>query len=126
MMNKIALAVCIGLSSGVVMAETQAQTKPEEMTMGKEVWLEQLKVALPSLICKSFLDEPVLKQRFDELKMTYEQCVSLIPASAEKCVNDLKPTIPDTIDVNNASTWGRTIGECIGKDFAEKHLVPKS
>ena len=126
MVNKIALAVCIGLMSGNVLAEEAVQTKPEEITMAKEVWLEQLKVALPSLICKSFIDEPVLKKRFDELSMTYEQCTGLIPASADKCINDLKPTIPEKIDVNNASTWGKSIGECIGKDFAEKHLVPKS
>jgi hypothetical protein len=80
---------------------------------------------LPDLICKGFIQDAELKKRFDEIKMTYEQCVSLIPESATKCQNQIYAGIPEKINAQIAGVWGKTLGECIGKDFAEKYLVPK-
>lgn len=97
-----------------------------EITMKKDDWLKQLKAALPTVICKNFMDEPVLKQRFDELHISMEQCTTLIPASIDKCQQQYYADLPDLINMDLASKWGGTLGECIGKDFAEKYLVGKN
>ena len=102
---------------------TTVQSAPAEME--KDKWLGSMTPLLPTLICKGFMQDADLKNRFDEIKMSYEQCVSLIPESTKKCQDQIYSQIPEKIDGNNAGTWGRTLGECIGKDFAEKYLVPK-
>lgn len=94
--------------------------------MTKDSWLGAMAPMLPDLICKGFIADPDLKKRFDELKMSYDNCVKLIPESAKKCQDQIYASIPAKIDDKNASVWGKNLGECIGKDFAEKHLVPKS
>lgn len=94
--------------------------------MSKDAWLGAMAPMLPDLICKGFIADPDLKKRFDELKMTVEDCVKLIPESAKKCQDQIYASIPAKIDDKNASVWGKNLGECIGKDFAEKNLVPKS
>lgn len=58
--------------------------------------------------------------------MTYDQCVVKIPDSVSKCQQDLYANIPDKINTDNAGVWGKALGECIGKDFAIKYLIPKS
>jgi hypothetical protein len=94
--------------------------------MSKDEWLKAMQPMLPGLICKGFMSDTDLKKRFDELKLTYDQCVSMIPESATKCQDQIYASIPDKINSEIAGTWGKTLGECIGKDFAEKHLIPKS
>lgn len=93
--------------------------------MSKDSWLSSMTPMLPDLICKGFIQDADLKKRFDAIKMSYEKCVSVIPDSASKCQNQLYASIPDKINNETAGTWGKTLGECIGKDFAEKYLVPK-
>lgn len=102
---------------------TSAPTTKSEMS--KDDWLSSMIPMLPELICKGFVQDADLKKRFDELKLTYEQCVTLIPESSKKCQDQLYASIPATINEESAATWGRKIGECIGKDFAEQHLIPK-
>lgn len=104
---------------------TDTGTSSPSSEMTKDSWLSTMTPMLPDLICKGFIQDADLKKRFDEIKMTYEQCVTLIPASTTKCQNELYANIPDKINSTNAATWGRALGECIGKDFAEKYLVPK-
>jgi hypothetical protein len=81
---------------------------------------------LPGMICKGFVNDADLKKRFDELKISYDQCVTMIPESEKKCRDQIYASIPDKINAESAGVWGKNLGECIGKDFAEKHLVPKS
>lgn len=104
-------------------APSSTQAAPVEMS--KDKWLGSMVPLLPTLICKGFMQDADLKKRFDEIKMNYDQCVSLIPESSKKCQDQIYSQIPETINGSNAGTWGRTLGECIGKDFAEKYLVPK-
>jgi hypothetical protein len=94
--------------------------------ISKSTWLDTIVPMLPSLICKGFMSDPDLKQRLDAIKMNYDQCVSAIPESVSKCQNQLYASIPDKISNTDAATWGKTLGECIGKDFAMKYLVPKN
>lgn len=92
-------------------------------SMTKDEWLAKLKLAVPELICKGFLDDKDLNQRLTKLNIDMAKCLTLIPPSIDKCQTEFYATIPATIDQDNAGKWGHTIGECIGKDFAIKHLV---
>lgn len=93
--------------------------------ISKSTWLDTIVPMLPSLICKGFMSDPDLKQRLDTIKMNYDQCVTAIPESVNKCQNQLFASIPEKISNADAATWGKTLGECIGKDFAMKYLIPK-
>lgn len=101
--------------------ETKASTD-----MPKDSWLSQMSPLLPDVVCKGFLGDADLKKRFDDLKITYEKCITLIPDISTKCQKEIYPNVPATINDENASKWGRTLGECIGKNFAEQYLIPKS
>lgn len=92
----------------------------------KDSWLKSVTPLLPDLICKGFENDPDLKKRLDDIKMSYDQCVAAIPDSVSKCQQQLYPSIPDKINNDSAATWGKSLGECIGKDFALKYLIPKS
>lgn len=105
---------------------TPAAKSPDSSSeMTKENWLNTVVPMLPSLICKGFLNDPDLKQRLDSIKMDYDKCISVIPESVNKCQNQISASIPDKITDADASTWGKTLGECIGKDFAMKYLIPQ-
>lgn len=95
-------------------------------TMPKDEWLHKLKVAVPDLICKGFLQDKTLNEQLTKVNINYDKCVTLLPASVEKCENQFYADIPASIDEESASKWGHKIGECIGKDFAIKHLFPDS
>ena len=97
----------------------------ELTSVSKDNWLESMTPLLPDLICKGFIADVELKKRFDELSMSYDKCVSLIPDSTKKCRDQLYATIPDQINNDNASVWGKSLGQCIGKDFAVTYLIPK-
>jgi len=135
MSRKLLVAATIALSTTLVSGVSNAldsttTTTPENTTgapteMPKDGWLSSMMPILPALICKGFMQDADLKKRFDEIKMSYDQCVTYIPESSSKCQNELYAQIPATINNENAAVWGRKIGECIGKDFAEKYLVPK-
>jgi hypothetical protein len=93
--------------------------------MSKTQWLNTIVPMLPSLICKGFMGDSDLKQRLDKIKMNYGQCVAAIPASVNRCQSQLSASIPDTINNEAAAIWGKSLGECIGKDFAMKYLLPR-
>ena len=100
------------------------ETSPDVTSeMTKDAWLKAIEPMLPTLICKGFMNDPDLKQRLETIKMTYDQCVSVIPESVDKCHNQLYASLPAKISNTDASTWGKTLGECIGKDFAMKYLI---
>ncbi len=94
--------------------------------MPKDAWLKAMEPILPGMICKGFMRDPALKTRFDDLKISYDQCVSMIPESVKKCNDKLYSNIPEIINAESAGVWGKSLGECIGKDFAEHNLLPAS
>lgn len=122
-----AIAISTTILSGLASAlDTSAPAANTTAEMTKDSWLSAMTPQLPDLICKGFMQDADLKKRFDEIKMTYEQCASLIPESTTKCQNEIYANIPAKINSESAAVWGKALGECIGKDFAMKHLVPKS
>ncbi|CEG56735.1 hypothetical protein [Legionella fallonii] len=134
MSRKFLIATTIAVSSSFIpfisnADDTATKSAPSTSSssgeMSKDSWLNSMTPMLPDLICKGFMQDTDLKKRFDEIKMTYEKCVSLIPGSAKKCQDQIYASIPDKINSETAGTWGKTLGECIGKDFAEKYLIPK-
>jgi hypothetical protein len=138
MQKQTLIAVSMLLGSSLACADTTApSTMPTQATapvtapsddsseMSKATWLTTIVPMLPSLICKGFMGDPELKQRLDTIKMSYDQCVSAIPESVSKCQNQLYASIPEKISSADAATWGKSLGECIGKDFAMKYLLPK-
>lgn len=132
MSKKLIIAATLALNSFVVPYAIAAETDTSSTSssnateMGKDAWLKAMEPMLPGLICKGFLSDAELKKRFDDLKITYDQCVTMIPESEKKCQDQIYASIPDKINSESAGVWGKTLGECIGKDFAEKHLIPKS
>lgn len=123
----------LGQCIGTDFAQTYLMPKSAESsnsmtdskTMSKDEWLSKLKAAVPDLICKGFLEDKELNARLTKLKIDFSQCTTLIPASVDTCQTEYYASIPKVIDEETAGKWGHTIGECIGKDFAMKHLLPK-
>lgn len=121
----------LSMSADQTSAATNAPVAPTNAPaaapseVAKDTWLDQMLPMLPELICKGFLADENLKKRFNELKITYEQCVASIPAISTKCKGQVYDKIPKMINNESAATWGRSIGECIGKNYAEEFLVPK-
>jgi hypothetical protein len=129
MSRKVLFAILLALGSYTYAEETQpvaeAGTNTNQVVeVSKDVWLNAMLPAIPEMICKGFIEDVELKKRFDELKMTFEDCTKAIPESVTKCKNEIYPGIPAQVNEQSAAEWGRKLGECIGRDFAEKHLVP--
>ncbi|MGC1182454.1 hypothetical protein [Legionella sp.] len=142
MQKQTLIAVSMLLGSGLIYADTsvssatkspaaEAITTPtttqssSSSDITKTKWLNSIVPILPTLICKGFMSDPDLKQRLETIKMNYDQCVSVLPESVSKCQNQLYANIPEKINATDAATWGKNFGECIGKDFAMKYLLPK-
>lgn len=104
-------------------ASGAAATKGDSANLTKDAWIAKLKDVVPDLICKGFLADESLGKQLVKLKIDYAKCVTLIPASFDKCTSQFYSAIPATIDDTSAGKWGHTIGECIGKDFAIKYLL---
>ncbi|WP_454783856.1 hypothetical protein [Legionella sp. WA2024007413] len=106
--------------------DSSSASSNNQVDITKDSWLKSVTPLLPDLICKGFENDPQLKKRLDEIKMTYDQCAAKIPDSVSKCQQELYGNIPEKINSDNAGIWGKALGECIGKDFAIKFLIPKS
>ncbi|CAM2891778.1 Uncharacterised protein [Legionella steigerwaltii] len=106
--------------------DTSGTKSDNSAEISKDKWLKSVTPLLPDLICKGFENDPQLKKRLDDIKMNYEQCIAAIPESVSKCQQQLYGSIPDKINNDSAAVWGKSLGECIGKDFAIKYLIPKS
>lgn len=104
---------------------TEATTGTSDQEISKTTWLNTIVPMLPTLICKGFMGDADLKSRLDSINMDYDKCVSSIPESVSKCQNQLYANIPEKITNTDAATWGKSLGECIGKDFAMKYLLPR-
>lgn len=94
--------------------------------MPKDTWINAMEPMLPGMICKGFLNDEELRKRFEDLKISYEQCEAMIPESMKLCKDKIYPSIPDKVNSETAGIWGKNLGECIGKDFAEKHLLSQN
>jgi len=129
MFRNLLIATTILLSSALMSFVVHAEdfssnnaNSDSATDMPKDTWLNTMSPLLPDIICKGFMQDPIIKKQFDEIKMTYGKCVTLITESINKCEKKLYATIPDTISNNIAAAWVNKLGECIGKDFAIKYL----
>lgn len=109
------------LPAALVFAESPSSLGEHEMS--KDDWLAILIPGSPAAICSDFMQDPILKKRFDTLHITYEQCLSAIPSIAKSCQDQLYEQIPQIINKDNATTWGGTIGACIGKEYESRYLA---
>ncbi len=121
MLTKSKLEFLVGLGIIILPLQGLAAAAPTEMT--KDDWLGKLKAVAPSVICQGFFEDASLKKRMEELKIDNDKCISLIPASFDKCQTQYYSGLPATMNKDSAAKWGHTIGECIGTDFATKYLV---
>jgi aspartate ammonia-lyase len=118
----IAAAIIInGLCISNAMSSGGASTN-----IAKDAWLDAMEPMIPSVLCKGFINDEGIKKQLDAAKMDYNKCVSVIPAEAKACRDQLYESIPGMITDANASIWGKKIGECIGKGFVTKYLTPTS
>lgn len=120
---------CIGMdfAANHLTANATSPSQPEAASssdsMSKDIWFSKLKAAVPDAICKGFLADSSLGPQLKQKNIDYNKCLTLIPASVDKCQNALYSSIPATIDSSNADHWGNAVGECIGKDFAVNYLI---
>ena len=90
--------------------------------MPKDIWLGQVKQAVPEPICKSFLDDESIAAQMAANHISYEQCLKQIPTLASKCEQKYYDSLPASITHENAEKWGQLLGECIGNDYATHYL----
>lgn len=88
----------------------------------KDIWLEQVKQAVPEPICKSFLDDASIAAQMSANHISYDQCLKQIPTLASKCEQKYYNSLPASITQENAEKWGQLLGECIGNDYAMHYL----
>ena len=91
--------------------------------ISKNEWLTQVKKIVPEPICKGFIEDPQISERFKKVNMNYERCLKEIPALTDTCINKYQNQIPDEINQQVASKWGHQLGQCIGNSFANKYLT---
>lgn len=115
-------AAAVSSADESVPAPASTDGKSDDV-LTKDAWLGKLQTVVPDLICKGFLADEALGKQLAKQNIDYDKCVTLIPPSMEKCVKDLYPAMPATINEESAGKWGHQIGECIGKDFAVKYLI---
>lgn len=121
MINKIKLFVIAALMllMPILSVAEEAGSLPE---MTKDVWLAQVKKAVPEPICKSFIEDESIAALMTAHTISYDKCLSLIPPIAESCQKKYYLGIPKIIDRDSAEKWGQMIGECIGTVFAMEYL----
>ncbi|ARG98563.1 hypothetical protein [Legionella micdadei] len=89
----------------------------------KDAWIRDLKELAPEIICKSFIQDSDLNKKMKAAKIDYEKCLTLIPASFDKCQAKYYSQIPDTITKKDAEKWGNNLGMCIGGEFTVNYLL---
>lgn len=92
--------------------------------VSKEEWLAQVKAEASVPICKSFTEDEVISVQMKAHQVSYDSCLTLIPGIAEQCGKKYEALLPATLDGDLSDQWGRTVGECIGNDFAMRYLYP--
>ncbi|MGL5741408.1 MAG: hypothetical protein ACRCXC_02080 [Legionella sp.] len=113
-------------STSTTNSTSNTSSSSSSSNLSKDEWLKSVTPLLPELICKGFENDVQLKQRLDDIKMTHDQCMSVIPESVSKCQQQIYANIPDQLSNESASVWGKKLGECIGQDFSVKYLIPKT
>ena len=114
------------LSIGLVFPVCSWAVMPIATEMPKDAWLEQIKMAVTTPVCKGFMEDKSIAAQMAARHVSYEQCITLITAIADTCGKKYQENLPATINPEQAKKWSRTIGECIGNDFAKNYLYSDS
>jgi hypothetical protein len=84
MSKKFIIAAAFALNSLMSPYVNASDSDSNATEMSKEAWLKAMEPMLPGLICKGFMSDADLKKRFSDLKINYDDCVSMIPESEKK------------------------------------------
>lgn len=126
MSRTLLIATTTALMLALTPLQGSAQdAKESEVTppMAKDEWLKQMSPLLPEVICKGFIEDPVLKKSLEERKITLDICLGYVPAIVNQCKDELYPKIPAMIEDKSAQIWGKALGECMGMAFAKQYLL---
>ncbi len=121
MLNIHQLKVLLGFGICFLLLQSALASATE---ISKDDWLKKLKDIAPTMICKGFLDDEAISKQMKVQNIDDQKCIALIPASFDKCQTENYANIPNTMNRESGSTWGHTMGECIGRDFAVQYLYP--
>lgn len=95
---------------------------PDLTGTAKNVWIEQVKMAVSVPVCKSFTEDESIAVQMKARNINYDRCLALMPAITDKCIQKYEANLPETLNDESAEKWGRIIGECIGNNFAMGYL----
>ena len=104
-------------------AVNPAVFKTIETTISRDEWLAKLTRIAPPIICQRLFVKPSSNQTLNQLNVDYNQCIDWLPESVTTCQKQYYLTIPVMLTTADKITWSQRLGECIGQDFATKHLV---
>ena len=94
--------------------------------ISKNDWIKQVKEQVSVPVCKSFIEDEAIAAQMTARDMSYDKCLSLMPAVTEGCVKEYDARLPTSIDDISAEKWGKLLGECIGNRFAKQYLYTDS
>ncbi len=119
-MSKKSLVRIIGMSSIFFSTVTLAATNK---SLSKDEWLTAFKELAPSKMCRRLVDDPKTNTLLQNANINYDKCVTLIPASFDKCQTKFYSELPQNINDKNVSIWSKKLGNCIGLDFYSNNLL---
>ena len=117
--KRVVLAVIS--ATGLFLSATVTAASATEIT--KDEWLAKIKEVAPAMMCTSFTKNEGINKQLIAASISYDQCVTFIPESYDKCQKQFYSEIPATINKDIAQQWGDRIGDCISTDFSVRHLV---
>lgn len=63
-------------------------------TISKDQWLTAFKALAPSKMCRNLVNDPDTNNLLQKANISYDKCVTLIPASFEKCQKNMIRNFP--------------------------------
>ena len=112
------------ISLGILLMPTIALALPQDIAaeISKNEWLSQVRAQVSVPVCKSFMEDESIAAQMTARDITYDKCLSLMPAITDGCIKEYDERLPVTIDDLTADKWGKLLGECIGNNFAKQYL----
>ncbi|WP_454784812.1 hypothetical protein [Legionella sp. WA2024007413] len=119
-MSQKGLVSIMGMSS--IFFSAIALATPNK-SLSKDEWLTAFKELAPSKMCRRLVDDPKTNTLLQNANINYDKCVTLIPASFDKCQTEFYSELPQNINEKNVSLWSKKMGNCIGLDFYTNNLL---
>lgn len=92
--------------------------------MQKDEWLKTVKIIIPKPVCRGFMDDSMILARLNQQKLSYDQCLTIIPKITDQCTEKFYQELPEWLNQVSADKWGEMYGRCIGRKFAKMYLSP--